>query len=241
MLTESPNNNTVKFARTFSDIYLESGAENYSTTTEILANFPKANIIKIDRYQEVFNRNQQNFREQKKAQKLILATKKDSLLYDGSEYTPDYNHPHFYYNAMILNCLYDCSYCYLQGMFNSANLLVFVNAEDFITAALDKLAELKSLLVSISYDTDLLALENIAGFNAKWIETCHQYPALTVDSRTKSANYAAIKNCTPADNFILAWTLSPESIVKQHEPMTASLKGRVKSIANALNLSLIHI
>ena len=31
----------------------------------------------------------------------------------------------------MLNCVYDCSYCFLQGMFNSANYLVFVNYEDY--------------------------------------------------------------------------------------------------------------
>ena len=31
----------------------------------------------------------------------------------------------------MLNCIYDCNYCFLQGMFNSANYLVFVNYEDY--------------------------------------------------------------------------------------------------------------
>ena len=34
----------------------------------------------------------------------------------------------------MLNCIYDCKYCFLQGMFNSANYLVFVNYQDFFFA-----------------------------------------------------------------------------------------------------------
>ena len=34
----------------------------------------------------------------------------------------------------MFNCIYDCDYCYLQGMYPSANIVVFVNHEDFFDA-----------------------------------------------------------------------------------------------------------
>ena len=32
-----------------------------------------------------------------------------------------------YYFSHMLNCIYDCKYCFLQGMFNSANFVIFTN------------------------------------------------------------------------------------------------------------------
>ena len=31
----------------------------------------------------------------------------------------------------MYNCLFDCRYCFLQGMYNSSNFVIFVNYEDF--------------------------------------------------------------------------------------------------------------
>ena len=31
----------------------------------------------------------------------------------------------------MYNCLFDCKYCFLQGMYSSANYVIFVNYEDY--------------------------------------------------------------------------------------------------------------
>ncbi len=222
-----------KLTRTFDTIYIEKEAQDYELTKKIISQFTKSQLISINSYQEIFNRNRQDFRQQKLSPKLILGIKKDSYLYAGSSFTPSFNQPYFFYNAMALNCLYDCSYCYLQGMFNSANLVIFVNEQDFYQATLDKLAELGSLYLSISYDTDLLAIEHLTGFCAKWIELCQQNPNLLVESRTKSVNFNSIKELEPTDNFILSWTLSPKTVSEKIEVNTPSLISKIKAIKNA--------
>mgnify|MGYP006970641936 FL=1 len=30
----------------------------------------------------------------------------------------------------MMNCIYDCSYCYLKGMYPSGHMVLFVNIED---------------------------------------------------------------------------------------------------------------
>ena len=66
--------------------------------------------------------------------KLILAIKREPLLYGGSSMIQDYMTPNVYYNTPILNCLYNCDYCFLQGMYDSGNLVVFVNEQDMMDA-----------------------------------------------------------------------------------------------------------
>ena len=54
-----------------------------------------------------------------------------------------------------MNCIFDCEYCYLKGMYPSANIVVFVNLEDIFAEVAQKL-ENHSLYLCVSHDTDLL-------------------------------------------------------------------------------------
>lgn len=219
----------------FSHIYVEESAKNHPKTLEILSKFPESTIVRIDSYKEVFNPSAQSFQAQKRSPKLILAKRKEQFLYSGSGVASDFGYRFFYYNALVLNCLYNCSYCYLQGMYSSANLVVFVNNEEYIRETKEQLKLSKPLYLCISYDTDLLALENTLGYCKEWILFANDNPDLIVELRTKSANFKSIANLKPTSNIILAWTLSPESVIAEHEPLTPRLSSRLKNIKEALN------
>ncbi|MFX0558830.1 radical SAM protein [Tepidibacillus infernus] len=218
----------------FSHIYVEENMKDHPMAQKILQHFPNARVIEIDHYQEVFHRPKQNFFVQKNAQKLILAKKKDHYFYPGAEVCHDFGNPHFYYSTNILNCIYNCDYCYLQGMFSSAHVVMFVNIEDYF-AELDQMLEKHSVYLPISYDTDLLAFENVAPFTAEWIHYAKNHANVTIEIRTKSVNYRAIRHFEPLNNVILGWTVSPDFIVKHYERGTSSLEARLANIRQAIN------
>lgn len=218
----------------FSHIYLEKQVRDHPVANRIMAKFPRAVVVEIDHYKDVFNRSRQQFSLQKQSQKLILAEKKGQLVYPGADVSQDFGHEHFYYTSTILNCVYDCHYCYLQGMFPSANIVMFVNMEDFF-AEVDRLLIQHPVYLAISYDTDLLAFENIAGMSRMWIEYVRKQPDLIVELRTKSVNYGAIRDMTPVDRVVLAWTLSPPQVAKVYEPLTPSPRARLQSIKQAID------
>jgi len=224
----------VSYLPLFSHIYIEDKAKDYPLTEKILTRFPKAQSIAINTYKEVFNRRRQRWIDQRHALKLILAVREDSFLYPGSSFVPNFEHASFFYTTPALNCLYGCEYCYLQGMFPSANLVLFVNDDDFISAAQDKLKNHEASYLCISYDTDLLALEDLFGYCEKYIEFARTNPKVTLEIRTKSANIAALKSITPAQNVILAWTISPESVVSRYEHKTPKLQARLEAIQKAI-------
>jgi len=221
-----------KFSKKFSHIYIEKKALNHKNTLKILAKYPKAEIIEINNYKQIFNRRSQSWKSQKKSQNLILGFREDNFLYKGSNVTPNFGYDNFYYNSVVLNCLYDCSYCYLQGMFPSANLVIFVNNEDFINKAIIQSENHNPLYLCISYDSDLLSLEGLLGYCREWITSINDN--IIIEIRTKSANFNSLKDLKAKDNVILAWTLSPENIIKEQEPLTASLKARIKGIKDAV-------
>ncbi|RKD29546.1 SPL family radical SAM protein [Thermohalobacter berrensis] len=217
----------------FSHIYIERDAKNHPNTRKIISKFKDATCIEIDHYKEVFCRGNQSIILQKESPKLILATKKDNFIYKGSEMCEDFGNLHFYYTSTIMNCFYNCEYCYLQGMYPSANIVIFVNIED-IFRKVEELLKSHSIYLCISYETDLLAFEGITSFVSKWIDFARKNDNLKIELRTKSGNFKAIENIKPLDNFILAWTLSHDEIIKKYEIGTPSLETRLKSINNAI-------
>ncbi|WP_411821575.1 radical SAM protein [Leptospira sp. 'Mane'] len=217
----------------FSHIYIEEEVEDHFRTVQILEKFKSAERIKIKHYKDVFNKRGQNFRIQKLSPKLILAKKKDQYLYPGSDFSPNFDHPQFYYNTLALNCLYDCDYCYLQGMFPSGNIVLFVNWEDFFQSTDEFLEKHGNLYLALSYDTDLLATEAFFPATKAWIEFAESRQNLILEIRTKSGNYQTLAGMRPIPNVILAWTISPEIISKQVEKKTAPLDARIQSLKKA--------
>ena len=221
------------YLQNFSHIYVEKRVLSHPFTREILSKFPKSQIIEIEHYKDKFNSYSQNFRAQKNSQKLILAKKESPFLYEISDLiqTQDSN---FLYTTPMLNCVYDCHYCFLQGMYPSANIVLFVNVEDFFEEVDKYLKENSHLFLSISYDTDLLAVENVFGIAKKWIEFAKDKP-LKIEIRTKAIN---IDKLPLNKNTILSFSLSPQEVIDKYELHTPSLKARIKAIQKVINKGL---
>lgn len=218
----------------FSHIYIEKDAIDYPVTKEILRRFKNSSIIYINHYKDVFNRSRQNFMLQKRSQNLILAVKQSLFLYEGPDICQNFGHKNFYYASTILNCIYDCHYCYLQGLYPSANIVVFVNIDDFFMEV-DKFLYKEPIYLCVSYDTDLMALEGIIPYTSKWIRFAKARPKLLMEVRTKSANYKTIGDMEPLENVILAWTLSPKEIIECYEARTPALDVRLKAAKMAMD------
>ena len=218
----------------FRHIYVEEAALEYPATREIMAKLPGASIIQVRNYLEVFGRANQNFRLQKRFQNLILAVKHDTRVYAGPPYCQNFGSGRFFYSSSVLNCLYDCDYCFLQGMFPSANLTVFVNLEDYLRDA-ELIVREGPAMLALSYDTDLLALEGLLGFTEKWVRFAENHPELTLEIRTKSANFHFIRHLKPLQSVVLAWTMLPDEISQSLEKGCASIDNRIQSAFEALD------
>lgn len=219
--------------RVFDRVYVEEAARDHPNAQRLLDRFSGSEIVSIGHYKDVFNRPRQEWRAQKGAPALILAKRQKDFLYEASAYTPDFGHARFCYNALALNCIYDCAYCYLQGMFPSAHITLFVNNEDYL-AATDRALREGPLYLALSYDTDLLPFERLIPYARTWIDYARTRPDLTLEIRTKSAAYRLIEDIEPAGNVILAWTLSPQSVIESYEAKTPALERRMRAVGEAL-------
>lgn len=216
-------------------IYVEDEIRDHPRVLKILARHPKSSVVSCERYSEVFNVRAQNFRLQKKRPALILAKKHGKFVLPTP---PDYSigaAKNVYFSHM-LNCLYDCRYCFLQGMYQSANYVHFVNAEDYQTAIREEVALVSEgngpTCFFSGYDCDSLALESLTGFAAEFapfFQTLDPEKAW-LELRTKSVNISPILALDPTPNIITAFSLTPDSVARKIEHGAAPIKNRINSI-----------
>ncbi len=218
----------------FSHLYIERSVSEHPQTQMIRAKFTDSQVIVIDHYKEVFNRPSQSFAAQSHSKKLILARKEGKFLHEGSQYSDGFGHEQFFYASSVMGCLYDCDYCYLQGLYPSANTVLFVNLED----AFEQLTPYLGVdtLVATSYDTDTLAIESLTHQTRMWLEFAQKHKNLYLEIRTKSANINSLKQITPNPNVTLAWTLSPQEIIDSYEHATPSFEKRLNAVREAISL-----
>ena len=212
-------------------IYIEENILQHPRVIDIVARFSQARIITCGRYGEVFNPKAQNFRLQKQQPALILAEKyKNFALPAPSGY--GIGATRNYYFSHMLNCLYDCRYCFLQGMYQSANYVLFVNYEDFQDDIRQLCAEspAEDLHFFSGYDCDSLALEPVTGFAEQFLPFFAEIPNAWLELRTKSTQVRSLLNREPLPRCIVAFSLSPDEIAKKVEDKAPSVERRLDAL-----------
>lgn len=214
-------------------LYVEQEILEHPVTLRILQHFPAASIIPITHYKDVFNRSCQDLHAQETEPALILAASHGTHFYPGAPVCQSFGESHFLYTSCVMNCIYDCDYCYLQGMYPSGNLVVFVNLEDYLSE-LDRLLLKHPVYLCCSYDSDLLALSGLLPHAETFCRYAAAHPGLRLELRTKSAALPFIKQLPAAKNIIMAFTLSPQELIFRYEHYAPSLKARLAAAKAAV-------
>ena len=214
----------------FSTIYIEEEVLESERVRNLLDRFAQVPQVVCDRYGEVFNRKSQNFRLQKTAPALILAKKYGKkVLAAPSGY--GYNESKSYYFSHMLNCVYDCRYCFLQGMYSSANYVLFVNYEDLEEAIAEKIEENNGGGVYYSgYDCDSLALEPVSNFCSHFLPVFRRYPNAELEIRTKSTQIRCLLDTDVVPNCVIAMSFTTSEAADQWEHKVPSIEKRLEAL-----------
>ena len=241
LLTEGRLAKSYPYQEHFQHIYVEEAILQSPDVERVLRKFPKAKVIPIKHYKDVFNRKKQGRLAQSRSRKLILAKKEGQRLYDGAVVCQDFSESHFCYTSLLMNCPFHCAYCYLQGMYPSSNLVMFLNLEDYFSDCKKWIAEKGRLYLCISYDTDLLAMEGVYPYVEEFARFLNQENALRIEVRTKAGGEGLWRkmqrlplSSDARKRMIFAFTLSPEEIIEEAEEGSARLSSRIFAIQKAL-------
>jgi len=212
-------------------IYCEREIESHPRALEVFARFPNAHRVPIERYGEVFNRRKQNFRVQKANPSLILARKFDNWVLPTPAGFGIGGHRNYYFSHM-LNCVYDCRYCFLQGMYQSAHYVLFINYEDFLPAIEAQVAQhvTETPYFFSGYDCDSLAFDDVSHFCDFFLPFFEKLPQSWLELRTKSVNTKPLLSRTALENAVVAFSLSPSALVSAVEHRTPPLHARITAM-----------
>ena len=214
----------------FDFLYVEAEIADHPRTRALIERFPNARVVPCERYGEVFNRTAQNFRLQKRRPALILAHKAGQRVLAAPIGYGIGSERNFYFSHM-LNCLYDCRYCFLQGMYRSAHMVVFVNYEDFQADISARIAESPDAPYFFSgYDCDSLAMEGITHFTADFLPYFADHPRAFFELRTKSVRIQTLRDTAPLANCVVAFSMPPPELAARFEVGAPPVARRLEAL-----------
>lgn len=212
-------------------IYVEEEILGHPRTLQIQSRFPDAEVVSCSRYGEIFNRRAQHFRLQKRRPSLILAKKHRNFVHEapagfGVEGARNLVFSHMH------NCIYDCRYCFLQGMYRSAHYVVFVNYEDFQWAIEERIraGAGETIWFFSGYECDSLALEPVTRFAASFVPFFARFPQCWLELRTKSTQIKSLLDTEATPNVVAAFSFTPEEIQASVEHLTPSVDRRIRAM-----------
>jgi spore photoproduct lyase len=213
-------------------IYVEEEILGHPRTLQIQSRFPDAEVVPCSRYGEVFNRRAQHFRLQKRRPSLILARRYRNFVQEAPAGFGIAGARSFVFSHMH-NCIYDCRYCFLQGMYRSAHYVVFINYEDYQSAIEERLRSIpnSSAWFFSGYDCDSLALEPVTRFAASFVPFFARFPHAFLELRTKSTQIRSLLEMEPPPNVIVAFSFTPEEVQASVEHLTPSVNRRIRAAA----------
>lgn len=225
----------------FSRIFVEKGLLENKRVQDILERFNKTPIKTIDKIENVFGRVKKPYLQKRDDLQLFLGSKKGQLVKKAPDAYGVAGDPHFYF-IHAYNCIYECNYCYLQGYFNSPDIVLYMNHEE-IALEIEKTA--KEIIEKNPDQTpwfhagefsDSLALSHITGELPFYFDLFKKLPEAMLELRTKSANIKTLENLAPLPNVVISFSLSPEDKIKNNDLKTPSLKARLKAIKHLFKL-----
>jgi len=212
-------------------LYIEEAVFDHPRVQHIRQRFHKAAVITCQRYGEVFNPKAQNFRLQKQQPALILAEKYNNFVLPAPFSYNIGGQKNFYFSHM-LNCIYDCRYCFLQGMYRSANYVLFINFEDFDQAISETAKQYPDEQVYFfsGYDCDSLALEPVTGFIEHTLPLFRKLDNAVIELRTKSTQIRNLLQVEAMHNCVVAFSLAPDGLARALEHKAPSLQKRLDAL-----------
>ena len=213
-------------------VYVETGVRDHERTQRLLERLGRREVIDIEHFGEVFNPRAQNFRLQKKNPAIIIARKTRNHVLAAP---PGYGlgGDHNYYFSHMLNCMYDCRYCFLQGMYQSAHQVLFINYEDFAGQIRDIAATHADAPVWFysGYDCDSLANDPMTRFCDYFIPVIASIENAWMELRTKSTQVRELLNREPVERIVTAFSFTDATSHARLEHGVPSIDKRIDAMA----------
>lgn len=139
-------------------------------------------------------------------------------------------------NYSILNigygCLYECSYCFLQGYQNVAGIILPCNLPDFLSTNKIKPTDNKMFFlprVGSGEFTDSLIFDDVTLFSNDIVKFFKENKNISFEFKTKSTNINNLLKLGGKENIVISWSVNAEQMIEENEHCTPKLPERLKA------------
>ncbi len=217
----------------FERILVERHLVHHPRVQSVCRRFPQTPVKAIGRVEDVFGRAKKPYLQKRTGVQLFLGEKRGTLVKLAPPAYGQSGDPHYYF-IHAYNCPYECQYCYLQGHFQSPDLVLFVNHEA-IGAEIERLAHATPLRQRAWFHageySDSLALSSLTEEWPHYFQLFGRLPRAVLELRTKSANIKVLRRLPPRENVIVSYSLSPRRRAQNTELKVPSLDQRFKAMS----------
>ena len=233
------SNNTISSTETLTNyqpevIFLEEGAEAYLLAQKVLSllpNVPRQSFQDMTTLTEQMRASSYDvFGQGKKI--LALSRFKGDFLKKCPGISPGMVCCNYYVVNLAKNCIYDCSYCFLQDFLgNNPMQVAYVNVEDLLGELEQVFTQYpdRNFRVGTGELTDSLALDSIVPYTASLLPFFNRQSNAVLELKTKSDQIENLINHSDPTNVIVSWSLNPQTIIDLEEKGTPGLTQRLEA------------
>jgi len=168
------------------------------------------------------------------------------------------------YITPVINCPFNCSYCYLRSYFNYRSIVIFTNVDDLVKEVEQTIRSNSKVILTSGEFSDSLALEHLTDSIRTLLPLFDKSESI-LEIRTKTAlaeivtglfdgrsTGNGVENSSHVSvepwgvplsdnlkkNLRVTWTLSPSETIINEEPGTATLPERIEALAKTASAGI---
>ena len=213
----------------FEKVFIEKGVIDSKYTQRILSKLKCTEYTELEKVEDVWGRVKKPYLQKRKTLNLFIGRKVGELVKETPDAYGIGTQKHYYF-IHAYNCIYECQYCYLQGYFNTPDIVLFVNHDEIIEQMQLRVDQNPDAWFHAGEFSDSLALSHLTGEWDEYWDFFKRNQEAKLELRTKSVNLKSILDLEPLSNIYVSFTLAGFKEGKEFDLKTPSVKARLSAI-----------
>jgi spore photoproduct lyase len=210
-------------------IFISKSSYKEEMVKNALNQFKKSEVIILnDKEKPEYS----NYHPIEKGKKWLFFTKNIGGLLKPCPCTPQYISCNYFVLNPVLNCNFDCAYCFLQLYLNNPIITVNTNFEDFDreVSSFKNSYPGKFLRIGSGQWSDSLSMDGFLNISPRLIKKIAAIPGTILELKTKSNKIESILDYPESpNNVVISWSVNPDKIIKGQEYKTSTLSERINA------------
>ncbi|MBQ3835428.1 MAG: hypothetical protein II816_07955 [Elusimicrobia bacterium] len=214
------------------NIYYTADVINSALYNRIKNLFPKANFCEIESLKKFLKEHKFSTEKYNKRYENLFLVNEKYDFFKRCPCTKGVNCCNYSILNIGFGCLYECSYCFLQGYQNVAGIILPCNLSEFLTRDKIKPVDNKMFFlprVGSGEFTDSLIFDDVTHFSDDIVKFFKKNKDMSFEFKTKSVNIDNLLKIGGSENIVVSWSVNAKQMIEENEHCTPRLEDRLKA------------